>query len=100
MKLEETVLYIATVFLFLIFSLILCMLVLAQEGRSTGIGAAFGAEAASSLLGGSSAEILKKITGWAAIGFLFLCLFFSAWTSSWSRPAAPSAYQSEPTQKP
>lgn len=78
-------LYVAMLFVFLFFSLLLCMIVLAQEGRSTGMGAAFGAEAASSLLGGSSAEILKKITMWAAATFLFLCLFFSSWTSVYSR---------------
>lgn len=85
-------LYIATLFVFLLFSLLLCCIVLAQESRSTGIGAAFGAEAATSLLGGSSAEILKKITAWAAAGFLLLCLFFSVWTSSMNKAQPVACY--------
>jgi preprotein translocase subunit SecG len=74
-------LYLLALFIFLIFSFFVCMLVLAQESRSTGIGAAFGAEAATSLLGGSSAQILKTITACCAGAFLFLCLLFSVWTS-------------------
>lgn len=81
-------LYIATLFIFLFFSLLLCMIVLAQESKATGMGAAFGAETTSSLFGGSSAQILQKITGWSALVFLSLCLFFSAWTSSWSKPTS------------
>ena len=78
-------LYLVTLFLFLLFSLLLCMIILAQESRSTGIGAAFGAEGVHSLLGGSSAQILKRITAWGIALFLFLCLLFSVWTSGMAR---------------
>jgi preprotein translocase subunit SecG len=88
-------LYILALFCFLIFSLLLCTIVLAQESRATGIGAAFGAETATSLFGGSSADILKKITGWCAVTFLALCLFFSAWTSARSKQKL-IAYEAQP----
>lgn len=84
-------LYLLALFVFLLFSFLLCMLVLAQESRSSGIGAAFGAEAATSLLGGSSAQILKTITGWGAGIFLLLCLLFSVWTSALPKATVASA---------
>lgn len=84
-------LYLLALFVFLVFSLFLCMLVLAQESRSSGIGAAFGAEAATSLFGGSSAQILKTITAWCAGTFLLLCLLFSVWTSVLPKAAVAAA---------
>jgi preprotein translocase subunit SecG len=87
--------YLLALFGFLFFSFLLCMLVLAQESRSSGIGAAFGAEAATSLLGGSSAQILKTITAWGALAVLFLCLLFSVWTSTLPKATIASHVKSE-----
>jgi preprotein translocase subunit SecG len=74
--------YFSVLFFFLIFSFLLCILILAQESKSLGMGSSFGGDAAGSLLGGSSADILKKITTWGAVFFLTLSIIISVWTSN------------------
>lgn len=66
--------------LFLVFSLILSILILAQESKSFGLGASFGGEA-SSLFGTSTAQVLKTITMWCAIIFACASFLLSVWTS-------------------
>lgn len=78
-------LYILSIVIFLMLCLLTCMIVLAQESKSSGMGAAFGGESASQVLGSSSADILKKITAIFVLVFLLLSLILSVWTGSFTR---------------
>lgn len=80
-------LYILTIILFALASLLTCMMILAQESKSSGMGAAFGGESTSQVLGPSSAAILKKITSYLIVIFLCLSLILSVWTGSFHRKA-------------
>ena len=81
-----TLLYFFFIAVFLILCLLLCLLVLIQEGKGGGLGTTFGSsDSSDSLFGTSTPEILKKITGWFAIGFVVSCLVLSFWTGSLAR---------------
>ena len=69
---------------------ILCFLVLIQESKSTGLGASFGGESGDSLFGTSTADVLKKITGWMALIFLVACVVLSLWTNALGHSATTS----------
>lgn len=77
-----TVLYFMALFLFLLLSGLLCLVILVQESKSSGLGASFGGESGESLFGTSTPDILKKITTWLAVAFLAGCLILSLWTSA------------------
>ncbi|MBU6446283.1 MAG: preprotein translocase subunit SecG, partial [Verrucomicrobia bacterium] len=51
-------------FLFLLASLLLCFVILIQEAKSLGLGASFGGDNSDSLFGTSTAEVLKRFTGY------------------------------------
>lgn len=77
--------------LFMILCAILCFVVLIQESKSTGLGASFGGDAGDSVFGTSTADVLKKFTGWLAVIFLSACLILSMWTSALARNKTHSA---------
>lgn len=80
-----TILYYLFLFLFLFLSVLLCMIILMQESKSTGLGASFGGDSGESLFGASTPEILKKITAWIAFCFMIGCIILSLWTGTLSR---------------
>jgi preprotein translocase subunit SecG len=78
-------LYVISIILFIILCAVLCFVIMIQESKSTGLGASFGGEATDSLFGTSTADVLKKFTGWLALVFLVSCIILSLWTSSMER---------------
>lgn len=64
---------------------LLCFVILIQESKSSGLGASFGGESSDSLFGASTADVLKKFTGWLAAIFLISCVLLSLWTSAVGR---------------
>lgn len=86
-----TALYFIAIALFLFICFILCFVILIQESKSTGLGASFGSEASESIFGTSTADVLKKFTGWLAIIFFSACILLSLWTSSMARTKVSQA---------
>lgn len=81
-----TFLYFFFIALFLITCLLLCLLVLIQEGKGGGLGTTFGSsDSSDSLFGTSTPEILKKVTAYFATAFVAACLILSFWTGSLAR---------------
>lgn len=80
-----TFVYFAAIFLFLVLCILLCFVILIQESKTTGLGASFGGDSSDSLFGTSTADVLKKFTGWLAAIFLVMCVLLSLWTSSMGR---------------
>lgn len=85
-------------FLFLLLCLVLCFVILIQESKSLGLGASFGGDGGDSLFGTSTAQILKRFTGYTAGIFLFFCILLSFWSSSLGRaqykPKVPFSLES------
>jgi preprotein translocase subunit SecG len=79
------VLFYLSLFVFILFSAVLCLVILVQESKSLGLGASFGGDASSSLFGTSTADVLKKFTAWMGAIFMIVCIVFSLWTSSVGR---------------
>lgn len=77
--------------LFILLSVVLCFVILIQEGKSTGLGASFGGESSDSIFGTSTADVLKSFTGWLTAVFLVTCVFLSLWTSALNRSKTPQA---------
>ena len=93
-------LYYLTIALFLFLCFILCVVILMQESKSTGLGASFGGEQADSVFGASTADVLKTFTAYLAAIFMIGCLVLSLWTESMARKAeqaqmAPTEFISE-----
>lgn len=80
-----TFLYYTTIVFFMMLCAILCFVILIQESKSSGLGASFGGEASESLFGTSTADVLKKFTGWLAVVFFSLCIILSLWTNALGR---------------
>lgn len=80
-----TFVYFTTIFLFLILCMVLCFVILIQESKSSGLGASFGGDSSDSLFGTSTADVLKKVTGYLAAAFLVTCVLLSLWTSALGR---------------
>ncbi|MEX1012902.1 MAG: preprotein translocase subunit SecG [Waddliaceae bacterium] len=85
-----TAIYLFASIIFLILCAVLCFVVLIQESKSTGLGASFGGDSGESLFGTSTADVLKKFTGYLAIAFLICSLLLSFWTASLGRTRAPA----------
>lgn len=85
-----TAIYIFSIILFITLCVVLCFVILIQESKSTGLGASFGGDSGDSLFGTSTADVLKKFTGWLAFAFLASCVVLSIWTKSMSHQSAPS----------
>ena len=90
-------LYMFAVFLFLILCLVLGVVVLIQESKTTGLGASFGGDAGQSLFGVSTPQVLKVFTAWLAAGFMLACVLLSFWTSMKGRSSAPPVVETEET---
>lgn len=80
-----TFLFYLFLFVFLLGSVVLCLVILIQEAKSLGLGASFGGDNSDSLFGTSTAEVLKRFTGYLAAGFLVACLTLSFWSASLGR---------------
>lgn len=78
-------LFYTTLFLFLLLCGILCLVILLQESKSMGLGASFGGDAGDSLFGTSTADVLKKFTGWLAVIFMVTCIVLSFWCAGIGR---------------
>ena len=78
-------LYVISIILFIILCAVLCFVIMIQESKSTGLGASFGGEATDSLFGTSTADVLKKFTGWLALVFFTMCIVLSFWTGAMER---------------
>lgn len=88
-----TFLYYTFLFLFLFTCVVLCLIILAQESKSTGLGASFGGgDSGESLFGASTPEVLKKITAWISFLFMAGCIFLSFWTGAMGRATTKSDY--------
>lgn len=91
-----TFLYFTAIILFLLLCVLLCGVILIQEGKGGGLGASFGGDAGDSLFGTSTADVLKRFTGWLALAFLVSCLLLSIWTEVMGRShTTPPSYQTE-----
>lgn len=80
-----TFLYFFAIALFMLLCVMLCFIILIQESKSTGLGASFGGESSESIFGTSTADVLKKFTGWMALIFFASCVLLSLWTSAMGR---------------
>jgi len=80
-----TILYFFTIALFMLLCVLLCCVILMQESKNSGLGSSFGGEASDSLFGTSTADVLRKITGWLAFVFLVTCILLSLWTTAMGR---------------
>lgn len=85
-----TAIYTLSIILFIILCVVLCFVILIQESKSSGLGSSFGGDSGDSLFGTSTADVLKKFTGWLAFAFLTSCVLLSLWTKSLSHQEAPS----------
>ncbi len=86
-----TFLFYFSLVVFLFVCLLLCLVILIQESKSMGLGASFGGDAGDSLFGTSTADVLKKTTGWLAGVFMLFCVLLSLWSASLAKPKAPVA---------
>ena len=80
-----TFLYFLFIIVFLFLCLLLSLVILIQESKSLGLGASFGGDSSDSLFGTSTADVLKKFTGYLAIIFMVSCVVLSLWTSTLGR---------------
>lgn len=91
-----SVIYFMAIGLFVLLCVITCFVVMIQESKSTGLGAAFGGEASESVFGTSTADVLKKFTAWLGAIFLTSCVILSLWTAAMGRSQSPTISE-EPT---
>jgi preprotein translocase subunit SecG len=78
--------------LFVMLCVVLCGTILIQESKSSGLGASFGGDAGDSVFGTSTADVLKRFTGYLGVAFLLACVLLSYWTAALGRSrAAPAA---------
>jgi preprotein translocase subunit SecG len=84
-------LYFFAIALFMLLCVLLCFIILIQESKSTGLGAAFGGEVSDSLFGASTADVLKKFTAWLALIFFGSCVLLSLWTNALGRSREATA---------
>lgn len=75
-----TVLFYLFLFVFILASTLLCLVILIQEAKSLGLGASFGGDNSDSLFGTSTADVLKRFTGFLGALFLIGCLMLSIWS--------------------
>jgi preprotein translocase subunit SecG len=95
-----TFLFYIALMIFLSVSALLCLVILVQESKSMGLGAAFGGDPSNSLFGTSTAQVLKKFTAYLAGIFMLSCILLSFWSSriaSQNRLFVPTIEQQEET---
>ena len=88
-------LYYLSILLFLGLCVILTIVVLIQESKSSGLGASFGGDAGDSLFGVSTPQVLKVFTAYLAVVFMLGCVLLSFWTSSRARGSFSSPISTE-----
>ncbi len=93
------ILYYLVLFLFLFSCAMLCLSILVQESKSSGLGASFGGDAGDSLFGTSTPEILKKISAWLSVIFMTGCIVLSIWTAAMGRSKTTTPIETEVIQK-
>jgi len=81
--------YVFALICFLLLSVLLCFVILIQESKSSGLGASFGGDSGDSVFGTSTADVLKKFTGWLGIIFVVTCIMLSFWTTAMGRTREP-----------
>lgn len=92
--------YYLAIILFLFLCMLLCLVILMQESKSSGLGASFGGDTQESVFGTATADILKKFTSWMGVAFLVGCLLLSFWTSALARShGAPLPITQEHSQE-
>lgn len=94
-----TILFYLFLFFFLFASVLLCAVILIQEAKSLGLGASFGGDNSDSLFGTSTAEVLKRFTGYLGGAFLLACLVLSLWSCSLGRIHSASLPKVEHTSE-
>lgn len=92
-----TFIYFLAITLFLLLCILLCGTILIQESKSSGLGASFGGDSGDSLFGTSTADVLKKFTGWLGVLFMASCVLLSLWTASMARSSG-SADRTSPAE--
>jgi preprotein translocase subunit SecG len=80
-----TFLFYTTLLLFILLCGLLCLVILLQESKSMGLGASFGGDAGDSFFGTSTADVLKKFTGWLTAMFMVICVVLSLWCAGIGR---------------
>lgn len=80
-----TFLYFTAIALFVLLCIVLCFVILIQEGKSAGLAPTFGGAASDSVFGTSTADVLKKFTAWLAVAFFASCVILSLWTQALGR---------------
>lgn len=85
------VIYYMSIALFLFLCFLLCVVIMMQESKSTGLGASFGGDAGESIFGTGTADVLKRFTAYLAAIFLGVCVLLSIWTSAMGRSKARMA---------
>ncbi len=89
-----SVVYLFALILFLCIAALLCFVIMIQESKTSGLGAAFGAaDSETSLFGASTADVLRKFTTWLVVIFMVSCVLLSLWTSSLGRATINSRSQ-------
>lgn len=84
------VFYFIAIFFFILMTLLLCFVILMQEGKGGNLGASFGGDSGDSLFGASTADVLKRFTAYLAAAFLASCVVLSLWTETMSREQTSS----------
>ncbi|MDN3504077.1 MAG: preprotein translocase subunit SecG [Rhabdochlamydiaceae bacterium] len=87
-----TFLFYLSLIAFLIVCGLLSFVILIQESKSMGLGAAFGSDHGSSVFGTSTADVLKKFTTYVALIFVILCVTLSVWSSAGSKTVLPTPH--------
>lgn len=93
------VVYYLFLFLFLFFCGILCIVILMQESKTTGLGASFGGDTGESLFGTSTPAVLKKFTAYLSAIFLASCIILSLWTGALGRSKMKTQNAQEELQR-
>ncbi|NGX57399.1 MAG: Protein-export membrane protein SecG [Chlamydiae bacterium] len=84
------ILFFFSIFLFVLVCVMLAGVIMVQEGKGGGLGASFGGDSGDSLFGTSTADVLKRFTGWLAVIFLIGCVMLSLWTEVLGRNGSGS----------
>ncbi|MDX8431590.1 MAG: preprotein translocase subunit SecG [Candidatus Algichlamydia australiensis] len=82
-----TILFFIGIALFLLLAFVLCAVILIQESKSMGLGAAFGGDSGNALFGTDTADVLKKFTATLVTIFMISCIVLSLWSSAMGRKA-------------
>lgn len=93
-----SLIFYVALFLFMGLSGLLCLVILIQESKTLGLGASFGGDPGQSLFGTSTADVLKKFTGYLACVFMIACILLSIWTKGIGKARAKMPVTIEETQ--